>query len=220
MSYKQLVFPDRESWLEWRHTGIGSSDASIIMGVSKFKTRNELLLEKALPFKGDKEQTYIQKRGDWIEKIVRDLFNKNKSEDTKYASVNCESDEFPFMRASLDGLQGDNKRFMEVKLLSSITRYKLESGDKTPGLELWELVDDGKIPEQYYPQVQHQMMVTGLDLCNFAGYREIKGETPDINNVNDCFVERNDEYIKQLAIEEFKFWYEVQELKRNRKGLE
>src|SRR5437868_10509460 len=33
-------------WREWRHKGIGSSDASIIMGESKFKRPWDLLQEK------------------------------------------------------------------------------------------------------------------------------------------------------------------------------
>ena len=33
-------------WLEWRHRGIGASDASTIMGENRFKDAVELLQEK------------------------------------------------------------------------------------------------------------------------------------------------------------------------------
>src|SRR5207249_3760503 len=38
-------------WREWRHTGIGSSDACVIMGENRFKSVAELLREKRAPAK-------------------------------------------------------------------------------------------------------------------------------------------------------------------------
>ena len=37
---------DTEQWLEWRHTGIGGSDASTIMVENRFKSPAQLLYEK------------------------------------------------------------------------------------------------------------------------------------------------------------------------------
>ena len=35
-----------EEWLDWRKTGIGGSDASVVCGVSKYKSPLELFMEK------------------------------------------------------------------------------------------------------------------------------------------------------------------------------
>ncbi len=36
----------REEWLQWRNRGIGSSDAPVAVGVSRYKAPLELWLEK------------------------------------------------------------------------------------------------------------------------------------------------------------------------------
>ncbi|GHU60612.1 hypothetical protein FACS1894171_2310 [Clostridia bacterium] len=36
----------REKWLDWRRKGIGGSDASIVCGISQYKTPVELFMEK------------------------------------------------------------------------------------------------------------------------------------------------------------------------------
>jgi len=39
-------------WLEWRHKGIGASDASTVMGENRFKSSAKLLQEKRQPAQG------------------------------------------------------------------------------------------------------------------------------------------------------------------------
>jgi len=68
------------------------------------------------------------------------------------------------------------------------------------------------VPEEYYPQVQHQLMITGADYCIFAGYLEMRGvSTVDETNVAEIIVMPDPVYIKRLAKEEFDFWFELEQ---------
>ena len=44
MTAKQMQ--DREAWLKMRNTGIGGSDASVIVGLNKWKSTFKLWMEK------------------------------------------------------------------------------------------------------------------------------------------------------------------------------
>lgn len=211
MRCKEIVSEDRGKWLSWRWAGIGSSDAAIIMGVSRFKTRDQLLLEKAGLFKGeDGGNEFIKNKGNKIEGHVREFIEQQ--DNCKYPAVAFESESFPFMRASLDGWNEETKTIVEIKLLSVQNPAKVNT--ETAGYKKWEVLSHGLIPNEYYPQVQHQLMVTGAGRVLFEGYKEIKGEY-FINRKKLLRVEVTPEleYIEQLAIEEFRFWFEVEQLR-------
>ena len=54
-------------WLNYRREGIGASDASIIMGKSKYKTIQELWEEKTGLVEPDNKTNFIQKKGHDLE---------------------------------------------------------------------------------------------------------------------------------------------------------
>ena len=211
MRYKEIPTTERPEWLLWRHAGIGSSDAAVIMGVSRFKTRNQLLIEKVYDFKGeDGGNEFIKNKGNKIEGHVRDFIESQDC--VKYPPVAFESESFPFMRASLDGYDRETKTIIEIKLLSVQNPDKVNK--ETEGYKKWINLINNEIPKEYYPQLQHQLMVTGANRCLFEGYKEIKGEY-FINRDKLIRVEvlPDVEYIKKLAEEEFKFWFEVEQMR-------
>src|ERR1700733_12549226 len=57
-------------WLEWRHNGLGSSDASTIVGENRFKTAAQLLEEKRGPAR-DFGQNAAMARGTELEPEAR-----------------------------------------------------------------------------------------------------------------------------------------------------
>lgn len=209
MRYKELVFDDRATWLHWRHWGIGSSDASIIMGVSRFKNRSELILEKALMFSGeDNSNAYVKDRGNKIETAVRAYLEQEHQK--TYSAVNCEMVRFPFMRASIDGASSCRKIISEIKLLSIVNPDKINMN--TDGYKKWMAAKiDGIVPIEYIPQIQHQLMVTGAEYCLFVGYMEVK----DNFNVTDeklaiVRVYPDKDYQHQLFVQECLFWFDVE----------
>jgi putative phage-type endonuclease len=205
MRFKTLEFPDRAAWLAWRHQGIGSSDASIIAGVSRFKTPKQLLLEKAGPVQPeDDENKYIKERGNRIEEITRKLLEANSG--YSLAASNVVSNRFEFVRASLDGHNPDRKIIAEIKLLSSQSKERFNRG--TEGYQKWAAAKlHGVVPQDHYVQMQHQLFVTGYDQCIYAGVCEVRGNPIDGDSIAQVIVDRDDKFIKELIDKEFQFWY-------------
>lgn len=211
---KIVTYQDRTAWLQWRHGGLGSSDAASIMGVSRFKSKEELFREKVQGFRGeDQANEYIKQRGNRIEPLVRTEMEKRYSK--SFNSLNVIHPSFEFMRCSLDGCSEDNKTLIEIKLLSSVTPGKVNK--EAAGYKKWVAAIEGVVPEDYLPQILHQLLVTGANECLFVGYKEIRHLEPKMEDSLAIVNIRAEDYIndiKHLAKQEFEFWYEVQEAKR------
>lgn len=210
-----IEFDDRANWLHWRDGGIGSSDAAAIMGLSRWKTRAELLQEKVQGFKGeDQANEYIKQRGNKIEPLVREEMNKKY--DKVFRVANIIHPAFHFIRCSLDGMTIDHKTIIEIKLLSSVTPGKVNK--EAAGYMKWMAAKEkGEVPPEYKYQILHQLLVTNAEECLFVGYKEVRQREPDMeNSLAIVSMKRKDykEDIKRLAEMEFQFWYDVQEAKR------
>ena len=164
-------------WLSLRTTKITSTDAAIIMGVSHWKTKAQLYKDKIEdrlpPFINQKMQ-----RGLELEPVARDLF-----------CIQNGIHVFPkivlkdWAMASLDGMSACGKYAVEIKC----------PGEKDHALAL-----KGKVPDHYYPQVQHQLYVTGLDEMFYYSFDGTDGVT--------LTVKRDEKYIEKMVREEFKFY--------------
>jgi len=171
---------DNESWHQWRRGGIGSSDAAVILGVSPWRTPKQLWEEKVY---GNCEQldNSSMARGRELEPVARTWFEKAMN--VSVFPQNRTNKECDFIRASLDGLDMEEKILVEIKC---------------PNREDHLVAINEKVPEKYIPQVQHQLLVTGLDgmyYCSFDG-------------CNGAIVEvaRDNAYIASMLEEEQKFW--------------
>lgn len=132
-------------WQQWRFEGIGSSDAPVIMGVSPYKTPRQLWIEKISKKQNDDDNTFIFEKGHKVEAQARSMI------EIIYGGVEfrpglCQMEDYPWLRASMDGANFDYEGGLgfEFKLVSK------------------KEFDAGVCPVRYYPQVQHQYMVTGL----------------------------------------------------------
>ena len=140
-----------EGWMRWRHAGIGGSDASVIMGVSRFSTIRELWKEKiqAEPPENDSSE-YIRQKGHRLEAKVRAQLELEDME--KWTPICAEWEADPRYRCSLDGKCGD--KILEVKFYGREKFLALER--------------DKEIPVEAYPQIQFNLMVTGAKVCLFT----------------------------------------------------
>lgn len=219
MSYKELTFEDRQAWLEWRLGGLGSSDAAVIMGVSRFNDWETLLSAKARSIsEEDNANSYIKERGNRIEFQVRMFLEKTMGK--QFSACNTEHSVFSFIRASLDGFSEDRKSIVEIKLLSSVNPAKVNL--EAEGYKKWLAARNGEVPKEYLPQIQHQLFVTGAEVCFFVGYKEVRGNqivTEDKLAVIPVYSDRA--YQRKLLQEEFRFWLEVQyRINDNNKQIE
>ncbi len=203
--------PQSDAWFEWRKGGVGSSDASIIMGVSRFKTIDQLRAEKATGFKQPETgDNFARERGHKVEEFVREQLQVMHQ--TTYAAMNCISSVFPFMRASLDGITPDLVTITEIKFLTVFNPAK--PNVETAGYKKWVGVkENGVIPDEYYPQVQHQLFITGAKSCLFAGFKDVRGQQWSSDDIAIATITPDKDYMRELARREFEFMYSVQELR-------
>lgn len=166
-----------EEWLKLRKTKITATDAPPIMGVSPWKNLSKLYQEKI----SEKNNTFItsrMQRGIDLEPIARDLFTLQTGIVVQPMIVSI-----GWAMASLDGFNQADSAIVEIKCPSN--------ADHSIALS-------GKIPNHYYPQLQHQIYVTGFSGCYYFSFDGIDGVA--------VFVERDDEYIDELIKKEKEFY--------------
>jgi putative phage-type endonuclease len=180
-------------WLTWRLGGLGGSDAPSIMGVSPYATRAELLAEKIT---GERRETnFAMRRGNRLEPIARGLYALQRGVPVEPACVS--HDEYPWMLSSLDGLLLDVVRGM---MIAEIKAWKWQNHDQ---------VLAGLVPAEVFPQIQHQLMTTGLDVCDLVSYSE-KADYSEEERFAVLEVKVDAEYQAELFDAEVEFWAEVQ----------
>jgi putative phage-type endonuclease len=174
-----------DAWREWRHRGIGASDASTIMGENRFKFAGQLMQEKRGPVM-DFGQNTAMALGTELEPEARRRYMLNTGRDMRPACL--QSTRFDWLRASLDGLSVNHDAVVEIKCGQSAYRRASQTG---------------AVPDYYYGQMQHILAVTGLDALDFWCYWP---GSPELH----ITVPRNVEYVERLLNKELEFWNDVQ----------
>lgn len=177
---------DREAWLKTRNLGIGGSEASVIVGLNKWKSPFQLWLEKTGQVEpedlSDNEYVYW---GTVLEQAVADRFCELTGKKVQKRGI-MQSEEYPFMLASVDRMVVGENAGLECKTTNGFASKQ------------WE---EDEVPDSYYVQCQHYMAVTGCDKWYIAvligGNKFIWKEIP-----------RNDDDIAALIKAEEDFWFE------------
>lgn len=179
-----------EDWLAYRKLGIGGSDASVVCGVSRYRSPVELWMNKTgqLPDEEAGEAAYW---GTQLEALVRLEFSKRTGIQVEFVRQLLQSEEHPFMLANLDGV------CVHPDLGPCIFEAKTASAYKSGE---WE----DSIPDEYLCQIQHYMAVTGYRGAYIAVL--IGG-----NTFRWRFVERDEELISMLIALESDFWAHVEQ---------
>ena len=177
-------------WLEYRKQGIGGSDASVVCGISRYKSPVELWMNKTgqLPDQEAGEAAYW---GTQLEPFVRAEFTKRTGIEVQTVNQILQSEEYPFMLANLDGIcevPDVGTCIFEAKTASA---YKAGEWEDT-------------IPDEYALQLAHYMAVTGYAGAYIAVL--IGG-----NTFKWKFIERDEELISMLIELETAFWQHVQD---------
>lgn len=157
-NYHVLNFKNKNDWKEHRRYFIGGSDASTLIGVNPYKTNNQLWKEKmGLIVPEDISNREAVVYGVELEPFLRatfsidfkDIYEVEYLEDTMLLSK-----KHNFMAYSPDGLLIEKatgkKGILEIKT-TTIHAYRQR--------EKW----DDALPQNYYIQVLHGLLVTGFD---------------------------------------------------------
>lgn len=171
MTYKIISIPQRtDEWYEFRKGKIGASMASAILGIDPWKSKLQLWEDIILDRKTP--VTAAMQKGIDLEDTALRTFNHYFAESPfSPAVIQCSG--HPEIIASLDGFNG--KYHVELKITT-----------KTG------------IPENYYAQLQHQMMVLGTDYCYYYA-------SPDGMSGKFSRVEREESFIHNLLQQELLF---------------
>ena len=140
----------KDEWLKWRTAGIGSSDAPTVCGYSPFDNAVRLLCEKSGLVPKKPLTPYLSRGLKW-EPIARELYNRKHGVNLEPA--NFIHDENPWLRASIDGIDADNKMMIEIKCPGySSFRHCVEYGP----------------PLNYVIQMHHAWQVSGVERIVFV----------------------------------------------------
>lgn len=201
---------DRGEWLEHRKKYIGGSDASAIMGLNPYMTNVELWQIKRgqLVQEDISDKTFVQ-YGIQAEPYLRELFRlDHPGYDVEYTENNSWlNDKYPWSAASLDGVLTE-KETGRMGILEIKTTNILQSMQK----EKWT----DQIPDNYYIQVLHYLMVTEFDFCILKAQLKTVFDREIYLQTKHYHIEREDveEDIQLLAAEEEKFWECVKKRRR------
>jgi len=181
------------AWLSWRRQGVGASDATVLMGCDvpwpNPQTPRDLWLQKTARAPAQ-ESTFAMRRGSRLEAPARMLYTQHTG--IPVAPVCVEHAMHSWLRASLDGLDPWGEVVVEIKC---------------PRKESHACALDGRVPDYYWPQVQHQLFVTGCPLLHYWSYSEHR----DFGQAATALVEvRPDSaYQRKLLLAEWEFWARV-----------
>jgi len=141
-------------WHSHRAKHFNASDAPAMMGVSKYKTRSELLKEMATGLKPEVD-SFTQKRfddGHKAEDGARAITEVALGEELYPVTGVLEVDGLQ-LSASFDGLTMDESLAFEHKLWNK---------------ELAESVNQKELPADYFWQLEHQLLVSGASEVLFV----------------------------------------------------
>lgn len=158
------------AWEAWRQSRFGASDAAAMLGISPYKTREQLMREK---------QGAITKISDFQRELYAAGHAAEKAilphlEDTAGQPITpCVYEGEDRIAASLDGVNFEGTLIVEHKLLR----------DSDASRRRFNMAARGELAAHDMAQVQQQLMVSGAEKCWFV----VSDGTPDNMAIADVF---------------------------------
>lgn len=206
---EMIQLGDRAEWLSARKNRIGGSDAACIVGMNPYRSNVELWEIKTGQVEAEdiSDKPYV-KYGSEAEKHLRELFKLDFPQyKVSYVEDNMWlNDKYPFAHASLDAwLEDENGRkgILEIK-----TTNILQSMQK----EKWK----NRIPDNYYIQVLHYLMVTEFDFAVLKAQLKYDYDGDIMLTTKHYKIERDEvqEDIEYLKKSEKDFYSAIKEKRR------
>jgi len=171
-------------WLKWREGGLGASEIPTVMGENPYESALNLWrLKSGIDKKpGD---NYFTRHGRYNEEAARQLYNEQYGE--VMIPHTFESIAFPWLRASLDGINFEGDLVLEIKCPIKA--------------KVFTLAEQGIVIPYYIGQLQCQMFVTGAKRAHFFVYFGTKTAT--------VAVEADPAYHDRMLRQAFKLWKAV-----------
>lgn len=173
----------RDQWLEARRKSIGGSDAGAICGMNPYSSAYTVYADKLMLIP-PAEDNEAMRQGRDLEEYVARRFCEEKGKRVKRDHSIIYNTDFPYSHADVDRLVVGEDAGLECKTASPMK---------------YSAYLNGEIPDHYYVQCMHYIMVTGRSKWYLAVLVFQRG-------LFIFEIERNDEEIKNLAEIEADFW--------------
>lgn len=179
-------YANEEDWHTLREKRIGGSDVGAILGVNKYKSIIDVYIDKTegSNFEGNEATFWGHMHESTIMKVFAQKHKEFTVSQAPYSVVN------DFLIANLDGVLKDRNTgdygVLEIKTTNAFN-YKDWEGDV--------------VPQYYYAQVQHYLMLTGY---KFAYIAVLIGG----NKYKDFKIERSEEDINLIRNKATEFYQE------------
>ncbi len=177
-----------QEWLSMRRNCIGASDAPVIMGVSPYRTREQLMNDKVYGTSQKNNAAMIY--GKKMEPELLRCCELWMSDTPMFPGKVYAHDVHSWMIASIDVSNLDVTMIFETKCANKVDH---------------EIAVSGNIPPKYYPQVQHQIKVLELPGAYYFSYHKGEGKL--------IYSRRDDAYIEDMFQKELAFYEEMMEMK-------
>ncbi len=169
-----------EVWRSWRKGVIGASDAPTIMNENPWQSVQHLINEK-MGLTPEFTGNAATREGNRLEEFARESLIKKYKIDLSPTVI--QDGKVPYFAASLDAIDKSHSLVFEIKC----------------GLKAYQsVVANGVVPNYYYGQLQHILMITQLDQVIYAAYR------PDARLIT-IEINRDENYILKMRSAEEKF---------------
>lgn len=154
--------PLRQEWLEERRSYIGASDSPIIIGVSPYRSAYELWLEKTGRAESQPDSAVLR-FGRRVEQAVAEEYADQTGRRLERFLKVQRHKQYPFIACNPDRRVVGEKRIVQIK-----TSWKAFDGQPDPNAHCVVHDKPAHIPEHMDIQVQHEMGVTGAEVCDLT----------------------------------------------------
>lgn len=154
MNFLTDLVQGSKEWLEIRAKHFTASEAPAMLGLSKYTSRSALLEQKATGVTPEvtESQQRIFDKGHAAEELARPIAEAYINEELYPATITNEVEGLKLL-ASMDGLTMMGDRGWEHKIFNA---------------EFAEMVKNGIVPDTHWPQLEHQMIVSGAEKILFT----------------------------------------------------
>ena len=180
-----------EQWHKDRLKGLGGSDTPVVLGISPWKSRQELWGEK-LGFRQPSETTPAMKRGTVMEPLIAKMYKQVTNRKLKIIRDIQKHPQYDWLIGSFDRVVDDTEKGRGILEI------------KAPGLKSYGDIERNGIPQMYYAQIQHYLAVSGFEWASFCAHNSERWAMVWYD------LERDEKTIDMIINEDGAFWEMVE----------
>lgn len=148
---------DRIEFLKRRKTGIGSSDAAAVMGLSKWRTPYDVWKDKTTEEVIDDSNDTLE-LASHLEDYVARKYAEATGHNVRRWNTELVCDEFPFLKANIDREIMLDKRGVGILECKALSHFYFK-----------KVVEQG-LPDEYIIQIQHQYLCDSKNKYKWAAF--------------------------------------------------